>query len=151
MQTSMNQRKSYSCPACGQAQVPTNRECDACGIVFSKHLKYTPVKALLNKFLSPKEITDIRRTEDKFSKIQHDQQSKAELIIHCQKESILDLASYHVRRENDKNGMELIKKLSSALFIGKEKQPANWTPSLIIFGIILGVIAVLTLLLRLYV
>lgn len=145
----LNRDKFYSCPACGQAQMATNKECDACGIVFSKHLKYTPIKAFLNKFLSPKEIMEIRNTEDKFSKIQHDSQSKAELIIHCQKEKLLDLASYHVRRENDKSGMELVKKLSSSLFITEEKKRSHWTPSLVIFSIVLFAIGVFTLILRL--
>jgi hypothetical protein len=145
----LNRQGLYSCPACGQVQVDTNKECDACGIVFSKHLKYTPIKALLNKFLSPKEIMEIRNTEDKFSKIQHDKQSKAELIIRCQKEKLLDLASYHVRRENDKSGMELIKKLSSSLFITEEKKKISWTPSLVIFSIALFAIVVFTLILRL--
>lgn len=145
----LNREKLYSCPACGQVQLASNTECDSCGIVFSKHLKYTPVKAFLNKFLSPKEIMDIRRTEDKFSKIQHDGQSKAELIVHCQKGKLLDLASYHVRRENDKNGMELIKKLSASLLISKEKSKFNWTPSLIIFSIILVAVGLFTLILRL--
>jgi hypothetical protein len=139
------------CPSCDYKQHAMNTECVACGLVFSKHLKYVPVKTLINKFLSPKEIMEIRRAEDKFNKVQHDQTSKAELIIHCQKENILDLASYHTRNSNDKNGMELIKKLSSIFYIGTQKAPKIWTPSFILFTTVLGLIVALTLLLRTYV
>ncbi len=139
------------CPSCEHKQSSVNLECEACGLIFSKYLKYTPIKAFLNKFMSPKEIMQIRKAEERFTKVQNDRQSKTELIIRCQKERLLDLASYHTRRENDNDSMDLIKKLSSSLYIDNEKGKSVWTPSLIMSSIILVILAALTLILRSYI
>lgn len=141
----------YSCPVCSRSQDANNATCETCGIVFSKHMAYTPIKTMFNRIISPKEIMGIRRAEERFTKIKHDNQSKAELIIHCQKENLLDLASYHTRRENDKTGMELIKKLSSLFYIGTQKTPRSLTPTLVVFGSALILLLLLTLILRAYV
>lgn len=146
-----NSESLIFCPSCEHKQSSFNTECEACGLIFSKYLKYTPIKALLNKFMSAREIMEIRKAEEKFTKLQNDTQSKAELIIKCQKERLLDLASYHTRRDNDKKSMELIKSLSSSLYIEEEKAQRTWTPSLILFSIVLGLLAVLTLVLRSYI
>jgi len=102
-----------SCPSCNYKQSKANKECEACGIIFEKYSRYTPIKAITKKFLSPAEITEIREFQKHFTKIKHDTGSKTELILQCQKQELLDLAAYYVKNENDKTGMELIKKMSS--------------------------------------
>jgi hypothetical protein len=101
------------CPSCNYKQSASNSECEACGIIFGKYTRYTPVKAITKRFLSPAEITEIRELQKHFTKIKHDTSSKTELILRCQKDELLDLAAYYVKNENDKKGIDLIKKITS--------------------------------------
>jgi hypothetical protein len=102
-----------TCPACNYKQSPLNQECEACGIIFEKYDRYTPIKAITNKFLAPTEITEIRNLQKYLTKIQHDTSSKTELILRCQKEELLDMAAYYIKKQNDKKGIALIKKIST--------------------------------------
>ena len=104
------------CPSCGYRQKKDVSACEACGIVISKHLAFTPIKASINKFMSPRDISEIRKTQDKLTKVQHDVGSKMELIVHCQKEKLLDMAAYHMKKDNDKTGLEVIRKLSGGIY-----------------------------------
>jgi len=105
-----------TCPSCKNKQAEVNNECEACGIIFSKYMDYSPIKARINSFLSPAEISDIRATQERFTKVRHDMESKVELIVHCHKEKLLDLAAHHLKKEEDKTGMGMIRKLVSGSY-----------------------------------
>ena len=142
------------CPACRHKQSGTNKECEACGIVFSKYIGYAPVKAQMNRFMPPSEIADVRRTQERFTKIKHDVASKAELLIHCHKEKLLDLAAYHLKQENDNTGMSIIRKLVSGGYSEQETGllsrffSAVSRPSVMIPAVLLILLGVMTIILR---
>ncbi|MEI6079826.1 MAG: hypothetical protein WCQ53_04220 [bacterium] len=110
-----------NCPSCRHKQASSNMECEACGIIFSKYMEYSPLKASLNRFMSPSEISDIRDTQQRFTKVKHDVESKVELIVHCHKNKLLDLAAHHLRQENDRSGMDAIKKLVSSNYTEQDQ------------------------------
>ena len=99
--------KTMSCPKCGHKQAELNIECESCGIIFSKHLRFTPIKAFTSRFMSPKEVVEIRKTQERFSKIQHDNTSKMELLVHCHKEKLLDMAAFHIGKDDTIKNMSL--------------------------------------------
>jgi hypothetical protein len=142
------------CPACSHKQSGTNKECEACGIVFSKYIGYSPVKTQMNRFMPSSEIADVRRTQERFTKIKHDVASKTELLIHCHKEKLLDLAAYHLKQDNDKTGMSIIRKLISGAYSEQEQTrfsrlaSAVSRPSVMIPAVLLILLAVMTLILR---
>ena len=144
----------FSCPACKHKQLSTNRECEACGIVFAKYMAYSPVKAQLDRFMSAAEISDIRSTQDRFTRIKHDASSKMELLIHCHKEKLLDLAAHHLKNENDRAGMSVIRKLVSGIYSEQETGfvprflSAVSRPSVIIPVVLLLLLTVMTMILR---
>ncbi len=143
-----------SCPSCKHNQNLSNLECEACGIIFSKYMDYSPIKTRLNKFMSPKEVSDIRKTQERFTRIKHDVESKIELIVHCHKENLLDLAAHHLKQDSDKTGKNMIKRLVSSSY-NELKQSAFLRfinivsrPTIIIPSILLLFLVILTILLR---
>ena len=117
-------------------------------------MDYLPIKARLNRFISTSEISDIRATQELFTKVQNDMESKIELIIHCHKGKLLDLAAHHLKKEDDKAGMSMIRKLIS----GNYKEPGQGvfqrfintvsTPFIIIPTVLLILLAIITVILR---
>ena len=99
--------KSQNCPACGHKQAEGKTECDSCGLIFSKHLGFTPIKTITSTFLSPKEVKEIRKTQERLSRIQHDNTSKMELLVHCHKEKLLDMAAHHIGKDETIKNMAL--------------------------------------------
>lgn len=143
-----------SCPSCRHKQSITNLECEACGIIFSKYMSYSPIKTQLNKFISPSEVADIRNTQERFTRVKHDVESKVELIVHCHKEKLLDLAAHHLKQDSDKNGINIIKRLVSSSYNefkqGSFLRLVNTIskPTIMIPSILLFLLVVLTILLR---
>ena len=142
-----------TCPSCRHKQSGSKNECEVCGIIFSKYMDYSPIKTRLNRFLSPAEISDIRATQERFTKIRHDMESKVELIVHCHKEKLLDLAAYNFKKEDDKIGMSIIKKLVSGSY--KESGPGVFQrfintmsrPSIMVPMVLLVLLMIMTIIL----
>lgn len=99
--------KLLNCPACGHKQADGEMECESCGLIFSKHLGFTPIKTITSTFLSPKEVKEIRKTQERLSRIQHDNTSKMELLVHCHKERLLDMAAHHLGKDETIKNMAL--------------------------------------------
>ena len=149
---------AYSfCPSCHYKQSKINTECEACGLVFSKYLNYTPVKANINKALSASEIKDIRETHKRFTRVKHDRGSKTELIIHCKKNETLDLAAYYLGRSKDREGIKILKGLLSTSYKGSEDVKNSLSselmksPFLFISIMILGLVSILAIVLSRYI
>jgi len=104
---SIDQGNLQKCPKCGHRQLPGRNECDSCGLIFSKHMSFTPIKTIMGGFLTPKEIKGIRDTQDRLSRIQHDNTSKMELLVHCHKEKLLDMAAHHLGKDETIKNMTL--------------------------------------------
>ncbi len=105
--TAHKNERLKNCPACGHKQADEKQECESCGLIFSKHLGFTPVKTITSNFLSPKEIKEIRKTQERLSRIQHDNTSKMELLVHCHKEKLLDMAAHHIGKDETIMNMAL--------------------------------------------
>ena len=99
--------KLHNCPACGHKQAEGGTECESCGLIFSKHFGFTPIKTITSTFLSPKEVKEIRKTQERLSRIQHDNTSKMELLVHCHKEKLLDMAAHHIGHDETIKTMAL--------------------------------------------
>ena len=117
-------------------------------------MDYSPIKTKLNKFMSPSEISDIRDTQERFTRVRHDMGSKIELIVHCHKEKLLDLAAHHLKKEDDKTGMGMIRKLVSGSYkesnYGVFQKFINTVsrPSIMIPMVLLILLMVMTIILR---
>jgi ribosomal protein L37AE/L43A len=147
-----------TCPSCGfkQKKRAGGGECESCGIVFSKHLSFTPIKAALNKFVSTREIAEIRDTQERFTNIKHDVSSKMELIVHCQKEKLLDMAAHHLKKEDDRAGLEAIKKLATNIYTEEKNDTVSKMlelfsrPLILVPAALFIFLLIMTLLLRSY-
>ena len=148
---SVDSSSAKNCPKCGHRQIVGNKECEACGLIFSKHLGFIPAKTLTSGFLSPKEVREIRRTQERFSNVQHDNTSKMELIVHCHKEKLLDMAAFHIGKNETIQNMVL-----GNLEAEKSSRFDNLLsffskPLVIISSLLLLMLITITFLLRLYI
>lgn len=103
-------------------------------------------------FLTPKEIKGIRETQDRLSRIQHDNTSKMELLVHCNKEKLLDMAAHHLGKD------ETIKNMTLGNLEAEKHYKSNHDffsfltrPMIIIPFILLVLLAAMALMLRSYV
>lgn len=150
--------KTVTCPSCGHRQIAVERECEACGLIFSKHLGFTPIKVLTSNSMSAKKIAELRRTNDMFTKVKHDTTSKMELLVHCHKEDLMDMAAYHTGANNSD---DKVKQTIKHLTLGKmEKEHKSMAgdfflsiikPSILIPLVLLGLLLIATLFLRTYI
>lgn len=148
----IDQRDLKKCPKCGHRQLIGRKECDSCGLIFSKHMDFTPIKTVMGGFLTPKEIKGIRETQDRLTKVQHDSTSKMELLVHCHKEKLLDMAAHHLGKD------ETIKNMTLGNLEAERHYKANYNflsfltkPAIIIAMMLLLMLTVFTLFLRSYV
>ena len=113
-------------------------------------MSFTPINLETNRLMSPSEIAQIRKTQDSLSKSSLDIGSKMELIVHCHKEKLLDLATHHLKKENDTHSLNVIKKLVSTNYSNKT---IDWikNPFIMISAALLAVLLIITLMLRSYI
>ena len=154
----LGDEKTTTCPSCGHRQIAVERECEACGLIFSKHLGFTPTKVLTSGSMSAKKIAELRKTNDMFTKVKHDTTSKMELLIHCHKEDLMDMAAYHT---GPNNSDDKVKQTIKNLTLGKmEKEHHSiigelfssiFKPLIIIPLVLLVLLLLATLFLRSYI
>jgi len=149
---SIDQGNLQKCPKCGHRQLTGRDECDSCGIIFSKHMSFTPIKTIMNGFLTPKEIKEIRNTQERLTRVQHDSTSKMELLVHCHKERLLDMAAHHLGKN------ETIKNMTLGNLEAERHYKTNYNffsfltkPLVIIPFILLVLLTAIALMLRTYV
>ena len=148
----IDQGTLQKCPKCGHKQLPGRAECDSCGLIFSKHMSFAPIKTVMTGFLTPKEIKEIRDTQERLSRVQHDCTSKMELLVHCHKEKLLDMAAHHLGKD------ETIRNMTLGNLETEKHYKSNYNfvsfltrPTVIIPFIMLVLLAAMALMLRSYV
>ena len=140
-----------NCPACGHKQAEGRTECESCGLIFSKHLGFTPIKTITSTFLSPREVKEIRKTQERLSRIQHDNTSKMELLVHCHKERLLDMAAHHLGKDETIKNMALSSLESQERYRGSSLLAFFSKPLTIISLMLLLTLVAISLMLRLYI
>ncbi|MBN1115367.1 MAG: hypothetical protein JXA66_08505 [Oligoflexia bacterium] len=146
--TAARENKTRVCPACNHLQNYTKDRCDACGLIFSKYMEYTPIKISLNRFVPVSEISDIRKTEEQLS-INNNEPSKVELLLHCFHNRLLDLAAFHLRKKNDREGLAFVRNLMLSEINNRQRE---FTFSKFIYSVFRpGILVSLTVLLMLFI
>jgi hypothetical protein len=141
------------CPNCSFRLDRDLKECPSCGIVLSKHLDYIPTKVFNEGPLSTEEISDIRKIKEKLENPNAKKQI-FEILLHCNKEGLLDLAAHHIRDYKEESGRlaikTLLKRYSLLPFDSKRTNFLNWItrPFTLLFLLIMTGLIFLTVMLR---